>query len=497
VALLPIHIGGRVALILWCDNGSGALDLEAIDATSALCVDAARAFERIIVERKRRRTVADTASVAAAAIAKMAAPSVTPADIARRFAEQRGTQALRSITRPGLTPEPSSRSDVEAPRDTIPEREPTADRSPPIPREEPEVPPGARTTQDARIEPDAATRFARGGRVPIAVDVIGPLPSPTHGDTRTRTQQQPRAFDTRREAESSANAGTPSDGTIGIVAEIVRSGELSNGTANALLGGGERALLSVFRYFPGPTNIDRSNTRARLPPVAEIGPLLRLVVMFRQASGSHLVQQLESYDAERRYYATLCLGDVVYPPALQALVARLFDTDYPTAVIAIESLKAYRRFPEFDGVLRSLRVVVSDAHAASDRRRSAANALGEIRDAEAIPALMIALGDRDGALAGIARRSLVVLSRQDFGQDVEQWQHWWDRAAGRHRVEWLIEGLLHTESNIRHEASEELKKVTGQFFGYYFNLPRRERERAHRRYVDWWHREGRGKFVTG
>jgi hypothetical protein len=138
-----------------------------------------------------------------------------------------------------------------------------------------------------------------------------------------------------------------------------------------------------------------------------------------------------------------------------------------------------------------LRAIVLDPLAPSDRRRIAANVVGEIRDAEAVPALLVALADRDGALAGIARRSLVVLARQDFGQDVVQWQQWWDRAAGYHRIEWLMAGLLHAEPTIRHEASEELKKITGQFFGYYFNLPRRERERAHARYLDWWQREGR------
>jgi hypothetical protein len=106
----------------------------------------------------------------------------------------------------------------------------------------------------------------------------------------------------------------------------------------------------------------------------------------------------------------------------------------------------------------------------------------------------VALLDRDGALAGIARRALVTLSRQDFGQDASAWESWWHQAHGKHRIEWLVDALLHADPALRHDASEELKKLTGQFFGYYFNLPRRERERAHQRYADWWQREGRTKF---
>ncbi len=81
----------------------------------------------------------------------------------------------------------------------------------------------------------------------------------------------------------------------------------------------------------------------------------------------------------------------------------------------------------------------------------------------------------------------MVLTRQDFGLDVPRWVAWWDTAATRHRVEWLIDALTHTDATVRHEASEELKRLTGQVFGYYFNLPRKERERAQQRYLAWWH----------
>jgi hypothetical protein len=277
----------------------------------------------------------------------------------------------------------------------------------------------------------------------------------------------------------------------------VRTGTLSDDDAARLLGAGEGALAAAFRYFPGPANFDRLAPHPRLPSVAEIGPLLRLVVMFRQAAAPWLIDHLESASAEQRYFATLCLGEVVNAAALPGLLQRLFDPDIPTRAVAVEVLRNYRRFYDLDEVFHLLRAITSDPSAAPERRRIAAHALGELRDAEAVPSLLYALVERDPALVSVARRSLVVLARQDFGEEVPRWRAWWEVAAPRHRVGWLIDALLHDDATIRHEASEELKKLTGQFFGYYFNLPRREREKAHRRYVDWWEREGRTQFGVG
>ncbi len=498
VALLPIHIAGRVALILWADQGAGALDLAGMDRLGTLCLDAARAFEKIIRERKKRRVASETAAHAAAAIATGPMPTITPAEIQRRFAEQRGTQALHKLaaqTSPPSAANTSTTAEERADEEPSDERAtPTMPSNPPPSRSQAPSPRADATLEASRAlagDRSESTRHARGGRVPVAVDVIGPLPAASLTAEAWRTA---RTNDPRREPDEVDLAAASNDEPSRLLAEVVRTGQLSDHIANELLGAGERALQAAIRYFPGPTHIERGNTRAKLPPIQEIGPLIRLVVMFRQASGPYLVEQLESYDAERRYYATLCLGDVVFPPALEPLVARLYDTDYPTAVAAIDAIRAYRRLPAYEDVLASLCILVADLSAPADRRRTAANALGELRDVEAIGPLIVALQDRDGALAGIARRSLVTLTRQDFSQDSAAWENWWREAKSRHRIEWLIEALLHTDPTLRHDASEELKKITGQFFGYYFNLPRRERERAHGRYLEWWQYEGRSRF---
>ncbi len=500
VALVPIHIGGRVVLIVWADHGPEVLDLAALDEVVAICGHAANAFERVIRERKARKGGPG-----------IDATRVTVGAIARRVAEQRGVQSLRALAaRPAdetdatVEPEPALVSDDATQPATVepakvsepPASIPPAKSSPPPspPTSEPAVAPTSATDSSEPSEvafssdpevsrrslraPEGSGRFVHGGRVPVAVDVIGPLPA------RDGSIPPPRPTD----ASDELNA-------LKLVAEVVRSATLSDATAEQLVALGEGSLDAVFRYFPGPTQHDRSEPRSRVPRAAEVGPLLRLVVMFRHSAASKLSDLLESVDPEQRYYATLCLGEVVFPAALPRLGARLFDSDSATRRIALESLRAYRKLPEFERVLRSLRSTLVEAAVPVERRRLAAQALADLRDSEAIPSLLTGLNDADPSVRSLSQRALVVLARQDFGEDSRGWREWWERAAGRHRIEWLIEALVHDDSNVRHEAGEELKKLSGIFVGYYFNLPRRERERAQQQYREWWDREGRSRFV--
>lgn len=521
VALVPIHIGGRVVLMVWADHGPHVLDLAALDEVVALCGHAANGFERIIRERKARK-----------GSAAVDASKVTVGAIARRVAEQRGVQSLRVLAgrepdegaventatqssappsdpaviepAPAMTATPTQ--PAEAARGVTVEREEIAPLDPMPAASEaiagapstPAAPASAATpsatdsseprevafnsdpevTRRGLRAPEGSGKFAHGGRVPVSVDVIGPLPA------RGPSLPPPRPAD-----------GADEVNALKLVAEVVRTSSLSDATAEQLVALGEGSLDAVFRYFPGPTHHDRSEPRSRVPRAAEVGPLLRLVVMFRHAAASKLSDLLESVDPEQRYYATLCLGEVVFPAALTRLGARLFDSDAPTRRIALESLRAYRRLPEFERVLRSLRSTLADASLPVERRRLAAQALADLRDSEAIPSLLSGLADADPSVRSLSHRALVVLARQDHGEDARGWREWWERAAGRHRIEWLIEALVHDDSSVRHEAGEELKKLSGIFVGYYFNLPRRERERAQQQYREWWDREGRSRFV--
>lgn len=87
-----------------------------------------------------------------------------------------------------------------------------------------------------------------------------------------------------------------------------------------------------------------------------------------------------------------------------------------------------------------------------------------------------------------------MLCRTDLGGDAGAWEKWWRKNAGRHRVEWLIDALMHENDDIRRAAGDELKSITKEYFGYYDDLPKKERAAAQARYREWWDTNGRSRF---
>ncbi|HMF42166.1 MAG TPA: hypothetical protein VKQ32_15940 [Polyangia bacterium] len=92
-----------------------------------------------------------------------------------------------------------------------------------------------------------------------------------------------------------------------------------------------------------------------------------------------------------------------------------------------------------------------------------------------------------------AREELMAITKQDFGTRARRWEAWWAKHKDDDRVEWLFEGLGHKEPQIRASSEDELRKLTGEYFGYHFDLPRRERDRARARWQAWWNESGRGR----
>ena len=53
---------------------------------------------------------------------------------------------------------------------------------------------------------------------------------------------------------------------------------------------------------------------------------------------------------------------------------------------------------------------------------------------------------------------------------------------------------MHEVPAVRRAAGDKLKAITKEYFGYYDDLPRKEREQAQQRYRDWWRTEGRLRY---
>ena len=81
---------------------------------------------------------------------------------------------------------------------------------------------------------------------------------------------------------------------------------------------------------------------------------------------------------------------------------------------------------------------------------------------------------------------LVAITKQDFGPKPKRWAAWWKQHEDDERIDWLFEGLSHKTAEIREAAEQELRALTGEYFGYAFDLPRGAREAARARWQSWW-----------
>jgi hypothetical protein len=129
-----------------------------------------------------------------------------------------------------------------------------------------------------------------------------------------------------------------------------------------------------------------------------------------------------------------------------------------------------------------------------EHRLAALEHLTDLRDGRAVPRLIRRLEDPSPRIAQAVLESLTELTRQDFGKNPQAWYAWWESHAPQHRIEWLIDALMHESGPMRRAAGDELKALTKEYFGYYDDLPRKERAGAQQRYREWWESTGKARF---
>jgi hypothetical protein len=196
-----------------------------------------------------------------------------------------------------------------------------------------------------------------------------------------------------------------------------------------------------------------------------------------------------------RRWAAHLLGELPSPESTHAVARRFFDTDDAVRRAALAAARLLLAHPEFGPQLINEFADLAEGRTKGMGMRLASiEALADLRHPLAVPALIRVLAEAAPDVAEAVRQALVVLARQDFGTQGAAWAEWWRANSGRHRVEWLIDALTHESQDIRRSAGEELKIVTREYFGYYDDLPARERERAQTRYREWWETRGKARF---
>jgi len=272
--------------------------------------------------------------------------------------------------------------------------------------------------------------------------------------------------------------------------EKAREGDIEDALAEAV----DRApevLGELNRRFPGKLRVDRFAISGRALRAAQYGGLLELVIRLGSVASEILIEKMAAPQRDVRFYATVCTAELRPRNAVYALAERLFDQDFGVRACAIEALAGYPVHDLSTALSRARRAVHStDPEVVG----AAAAAIVELGDTESVSDL-IGVIERNDRAGDHARRALVSLTAQDFGASERKWRKWYETARMRHRIEWLIEGLAHKEDSIRENAINDLRRLTGEYFGYHHDLPRREREAAAGRWSSWWSDAGRRRFV--
>ena len=266
--------------------------------------------------------------------------------------------------------------------------------------------------------------------------------------------------------------------------------------ADRLVALGLSAVPALVAALPGPITAELRRSSGDGPPRAsDCGPLLKVLVRIGPRSASMVAARASDTDPGIRAWATRLLGELPSTDAAEAVAFRFLDQDIEVRRAALAAGRMLASNPPASEALSAaLANVLVDPAKPDDVRHMAIEAIADLREARAVPGLIRTLQNGSKEIQRSAHWALVVLTRADYGEDPEFWDAWWQENAERHRIEWLIDALVHQSQEIRRAAGDELKSTTKEYFGYYDDLSERERERAQSRYRDWWNTKGKLRF---
>jgi hypothetical protein len=280
-----------------------------------------------------------------------------------------------------------------------------------------------------------------------------------------------------------------------LVRELVRSGpDDERPLVDVLLRLDDTALQALATQFPGPLWFDRHRPRQSMPSGRDLSAIARALYAFEERAIPYIGELLGAKDAVARLCATQLATDRVCPELLWPFYQRLFDSDGQVRLLATESLPLFRNLPAFAEVRKTLREKALDEREALAGRLAALDALAVLRDPSSVEPLARLCAHQDRQLSIPARRALVAITAQDFEDSERKWKAWYEKNRVRHRAEWLIDSLTHQDERVRTTAGIELQKLTQVYYGYVASAPKRDRERAQKRYRDWWQSEGKKTY---
>lgn len=258
-----------------------------------------------------------------------------------------------------------------------------------------------------------------------------------------------------------------------------------------LMGFGEKALIRIASRFPGPIDVFRRDLDS-LPPPSAHGPLVRLVIQIGDAIVPHLIELMDHRSPNVRFYAAFVFQALRDDRCIAALAEHAFDADSDVRAISMRVLETYSRSGAYAAALVRVRTELESAN--RTRQLHAARALGTLRDVNAVGQLIELLSNPDRYIQEASLESLCSVTGQQFGLKPHRWRKWFTENGARHRVEWIMSSLNHRDVSVRRWAADELRRVTGQDIDFPASGEQSLRDAALRRWMEWWHNQGRAQF---
>lgn len=215
-------------------------------------------------------------------------------------------------------------------------------------------------------------------------------------------------------------------------------------------------VLPVMRdSFPGRLWFNRWEPHVRPPRGRSVSGLCRTLVAFGELAVPYVSELLKHEDSETRYYATLVAAELPHPLLVEPLAAAMFDADPGVSKSALHALEDFRAQEGIEQLKISMRALAMASDADQRSRLLAMRALAVLRDEGCVEALIPALSE-PSVLGEAAWRVLRMLTARDFGTDQAAWRGWFAEQGMRSREQWLHDGLLNPDPEIRAIARNDL-----------------------------------------
>jgi HEAT repeat protein len=280
---------------------------------------------------------------------------------------------------------------------------------------------------------------------------------------------------------------TPAEHAQKLVAELLTLGpdEIAP-VVRRLLPLGNFALEEIAVHFPGTLWRPSLATDSRLPRPEEISASAAALATFGEEAIPYLARMMRHSSANVRYYAAVICGSYANTRLIAPLMQASLDEDRECRRVTLHLLSAYQHEPEYRSALVELRRCAADIALPLGVRRRAISALTQLRDGASAPLFVDLLADADRGIATACRVGLRVLTAHDFGFSRDPWLRWLSERGQEIRVQWLIEGLGDSRTNVRLLASRELWQLTRFLQPLSETAQREEFLATQRNYERWW-----------